>query len=130
MNPYAEIVHLQRPRDGAADPLAETLSRAAFRAVEAIEAIEETVVTFIERLREGHRRRVTIRELSALDDYTLRDIGLHRSQISSVAHDLAAGGVAGGAKGRTASDPVVAKAAAHPANDNSAPPSRAAVCAG
>lgn len=126
MNPYAEIVQLQRPRDGAADPLAETLSRAAFRAVE---AIEETVVTFIERLREGHRRRVTIRELSALDDYTLRDIGLHRSQISSVAHDLAAGGVAGGAKGRTASVPVVAKAAAHPANDNSAPPSRAAVCA-
>ncbi len=97
MNPYAEFARIQHPRNGAqgsgpavgADPLAETLSRAAFRA---IDAIDEAVGALIERLRAERRRRLTIRELSALDDHSLQDIGLQRSQIRSVAHALAAGG--------------------------------------
>ncbi len=96
MNPYAEFARIPRPQNGpegsgpgfGADPLAETLSRAAFRAVDAVEA---AVGAFIERLRADRRRRLTIRELSALDDHSLRDIGLQRSQIRSVAHALAAG---------------------------------------
>ena len=98
MNPYAELFRIQRPRNGSdgsgpgfgADPLAETLSRAAFRAIEAVEA---AVRALIERLRADRRRRLTIRELSALNDHNLRDIGLQRSQIRSVAHALAAGEV-------------------------------------
>ena len=96
MNPYAEFARIPRPRNGpegsgpgfGADPLAESLSRAAFRAIEAVEA---AVGAVIERLRADRRRRLTIRELSTLDDHNLRDIGLQRSQIRSVAHALAAG---------------------------------------
>lgn len=96
MNPYADFVRVQRPRNGpegsgpgfGADPLAESLSRAAFRAIEAVEA---AVGAVIERLRADRRRRLTIRELSTLDDHNLHDIGLQRSQIPSVAHALAAG---------------------------------------
>ena len=98
MNPYAEFARIPRPRNGpegsgpgfGADPLAESLSRAAFRAIEAVEA---AVGAVIERLRADRRRRLTIRELSTLDDHNLRDIGLQRSQIRSVAHALAAGEV-------------------------------------
>ena len=34
------------------------------------------------------RKRRTMHELMALNDHTLKDIGLHRSEIPSVAHHL------------------------------------------
>ncbi len=93
MSPYTDIAPNSGPdsvRKGhfGADSRAETLSRAAYRAIDAVEA---AVRALIERLRADRRRRLTIRELSALNDHNLRDIGLHRSQIRSVAHALAAG---------------------------------------
>ncbi len=97
MNPYAEVAHVLRPATDSArerptgkdaDPLALVLSRAAFKTVA---AVEDAVARLVERFRADKRRRLTIRELSALDDHTLRDIGLQRSQIRSVAHALAAG---------------------------------------
>ncbi len=36
--------------------------------------------TVIQAIIRGHERRVGIRELAALDDRMLRDIGLHRGQ--------------------------------------------------
>ncbi len=44
--------------------------------------------TVIQAIIRGHKRRVAIRELEALDDRTLRDIGLHRGQIHTVVSTL------------------------------------------
>ncbi len=44
--------------------------------------------TVIQAIIRGHQRRVAIRELEALNDRTLRDIGLHRGQIHTVVDTL------------------------------------------
>ena len=48
----------------------------------------DVVRSVIQAIIRGHRRRVAIRELAALDDRTLRDIGLHRGQIHTVVNTL------------------------------------------
>ncbi len=48
----------------------------------------DVVRSIIQAIIRGHQRRVAIRELEALDDRTLRDIGLHRGQIHTVVNTL------------------------------------------
>jgi len=43
---------------------------------------------FIATVNLWHRHRIAIRELAALSNETLRDIGLHRSEIGSVVTEL------------------------------------------
>lgn len=48
------------------------------------------VAAGLEKLRRFRMRRATIRELSALDDATLKDLGVQRGEIWHIADDLAA----------------------------------------
>lgn len=51
-------------------------------------AAREIAGAALARYRRNRRRRAVINALGALSDATLRDIGLHRSQIGSMATDL------------------------------------------
>lgn len=55
----------------------------------------EHLSTYVNTLRENRQRqrlyRQTVRELSALTDRELADLGLHRSAIENIAHEAAYG---------------------------------------
>ena len=53
-----------------------------------LRSLETGVSRLVEGFRAGRRRRAAIRELSALSDHTLKDIGLHRGEIRSVVHEM------------------------------------------
>ncbi len=53
-----------------------------------LRSIETGVSRLVEGFRATRRRRAAIGELSALSDCTLKDIGLHRSQIRSVVDEM------------------------------------------
>ncbi|MCH8926015.1 MAG: DUF1127 domain-containing protein [Proteobacteria bacterium] len=53
-----------------------------------LRSIETGVSRLVEGFRAARRRRAAIGELSALSDHTLKDIGLHRSEILSVVHEM------------------------------------------
>ena len=55
--------------------------------------LRTTARRWASRLAKGRVRRQSIHQLSALDDRTLADIGLHRSQIPGVVADLLAADV-------------------------------------
>jgi uncharacterized protein YjiS (DUF1127 family) len=46
------------------------------------------VYKFVTAAQHWHRRQIAIRELAALSNGTLRDIGLHRSELGSMATEL------------------------------------------
>lgn len=50
----------------------------------------QSIGTLADRFSRWRRERITIRELQALDDWLLRDIGLERSNIRSAVRGLAA----------------------------------------
>ncbi len=53
-----------------------------------LQALESRVSRLGQTLNTWRGRRAAIGELSALNDHMLKDIGLHRSQIRSVVHEM------------------------------------------
>jgi uncharacterized protein YjiS (DUF1127 family) len=60
---------------------------AAFKAV--AEAVAKPIRHLAERLRRARRARQTYHALAGLSDHNLRDIGLSRSEVHSIAHGIA-----------------------------------------
>ncbi len=52
------------------------------------QALESRVLRLGQALGVWRKRRAAVRELSVLSDHMLKDIGLHRSQIRSVVHEM------------------------------------------
>ncbi|MEM7222132.1 MAG: DUF1127 domain-containing protein [Pseudomonadota bacterium] len=91
MNPYYELPNVgngfQR-HEIAVQPEAQVdgiVSVTALRAVNAVDAALESFARW-------RRRRAAIRELDALSDRHLQDIGLHRSQIASTVDEIVKSG--------------------------------------
>jgi uncharacterized protein YjiS (DUF1127 family) len=61
-------------------------------AATALSAVFDTLDAFLARIgaraRKHDRQRQAARQLAGMSDYALRDIGLHRSEILSVTHNL------------------------------------------
>ncbi len=53
-----------------------------------LRSIETGVSRLVEGFRAARSHRAAIGELSALNDHALKDIGLHRSEIPSVVHEM------------------------------------------
>ncbi|HUT49033.1 MAG TPA: DUF1127 domain-containing protein [Alphaproteobacteria bacterium] len=72
--------------------VAQATTRPGARATTGLSELFETLDAFLVRIgvhaRKRDRQRKAARELALMSDYTLRDIGLHRSEILSVTHNL------------------------------------------
>ena len=105
MNTSIVSTHTHRAATPANDDLARRgLEKPiAVHAGQSVSAIGRAIVGAFEGFKRWRTRQASIRELSALNDHMLRDIGIHRSEIRSVV-----GGLLKGDAGRT----VVARSAA------------------
>lgn len=96
MNTYNDISYdeVQRGIAAARRLRSETWSGWTYSAAKAVARVARPavalVIEIIEAIRRERRRRATIRTLSALSDHTLKDIGLSRDSIYSVANEVSA----------------------------------------
>lgn len=72
--------------------VAQALALPGARAITGLNVLLETLDAFLARIGaracRRDRQRKAARELALMSDYALRDIGLHRSEILSVTHNL------------------------------------------
>lgn len=90
MNPYMELPKLNRPSHHVAQRSAfvdQQISATAYRAVNTAETLGNAVGRFFEAWRQRREVRASIAALSTLDDRTLKDIGIDRSEIRSVVEE-------------------------------------------
>ena len=96
MNMHTDISHddVQKYSAIARELRAQLWSGWAYAVAKAVASVARITVTaaadVIENTRRARRRQATIRALSGLSDHVLRDIGLSRDRICSVAIELSA----------------------------------------
>ncbi len=77
----------------------------------AVNAAAAASVRIVDALQRHHREAVTVRELSALRDRELRDIGIERDEIPLIARSMAHDGVDPRRNGQAPGHPAEAKPA-------------------
>ena len=123
MNPYMELPRLNQPAHDVARSSAfldQQISVSAYRAINAAEALGNVVRRFFEARRQRREIRASITALSALNDRTLKDIGIDRSEIRSVVEETQRATAAAAAGQTPRVDRIVSVQRALPgaANDN------------
>ncbi len=77
--PHAEF--LEQARAERAKVVSAALDGVGSLGARAVRALGRAARTIVSSLVTGHRRRAAMRELQALDDWILKDIGISRSDI-------------------------------------------------
>ncbi len=104
MNASPVLTNTHRPATPANDDHARRAfdNPIAVHADESVSAIGRAIVGAFEGFKRWRTRQASIRELAALDDHMLRDIGIHRSEIRSVVEGLLKGDAERTVVGRSA----------------------------
>ncbi len=85
MNPYTLFPLTAQRASAITGPIAEELSVAVYKAIDAVANFAGAIAGTITK---WHKRNKAIRELSALSDHLLKDIGISRSEIRGVVFDV------------------------------------------
>ena len=115
MNPYTLFPLTKHPASAITGPINEELSVAVYKAIDA-------VANFAGAITKWHKRNKAIRELSALSDHLLKDIGISRGEIRAVVDAMltAPGPRRAARPGLVAAHSSVPSAHPAPANDKHA----------
>ena len=119
MNPYTLYPLTARRAATITGEIDDGVSVAAYKAINSVAAAVSRVARAVVR---WHRRNTSIRELSALSDHMLKDIGISRGEIRAAVdaiRDAPATRPTGGPR-IVADNPTAASVRPGPANDNAA----------